>query len=73
MRPSYFMGFYFWLDAIATASLVFEVPSVIEHLSSREYTQYAYVGSSQNFITVASNDVFVDGKAGRVARVRHAT
>ncbi|MEW5318157.1 MAG: hypothetical protein WDW38_009402 [Sanguina aurantia] len=69
VRPSYFMGFYFWLDAIATASLVFEVPSVVEHLSNREYTQYEFVGSTESFITVASNDVFVDGKAGRVARI----
>ena len=28
VRPGYFLGFYFWLDAIATVSLVFEVPSV---------------------------------------------
>ncbi len=27
-KPGYFLGFYFWLDAIATASLFFEVPSV---------------------------------------------
>ena len=28
VRPGYFLGFYFWLDAIATSSLLFEVPSV---------------------------------------------
>jgi hypothetical protein len=25
VKPGYFFGFYFWLDAIATASLFFEV------------------------------------------------
>lgn len=28
VRPYYFLGFYFWLDAIGTSSLIFEVPTV---------------------------------------------
>ncbi len=28
MKPGYFLGFYFWIDAIATSSLFFEVPAV---------------------------------------------
>ena len=28
VRSGYFLGFYFWIDAIATSSLLFEVPSV---------------------------------------------
>jgi hypothetical protein len=29
-KKAYFLGFYFWLDVIATLSLLFEIPQFFE-------------------------------------------
>lgn len=67
-RPGYFLGFYFWLDAIGTSSLVFEVPTVrIKFFGGSEYISVASAGS---FFSNAGNQLYISSKAGRVARVR---
>lgn len=33
-KPDYFLGFYFWLDCIATASLIFDIGFLWDYLQS---------------------------------------
>lgn len=68
MRPGYFLGFYFWLDAIATCSLVFEVPTVrIRFFGGSEYVNLVDQGG---LVDNAGDMLYNSSKAGRVARVR---
>lgn len=64
------MGFFFWVDAIATASLMFEVPAV--------KTIILRIGSSGDalslttrgqFIPEVGQLLFIFGKTARVAKV----
>ncbi|EFJ49622.1 hypothetical protein VOLCADRAFT_89530 [Volvox carteri f. nagariensis] len=67
LRPGYFLGFYFWLDAIGTSSLVFEVPTVrIKFFGGSQYINLADGGS---FFSNAGNQLYISSKAGRVARI----
>ena len=70
MRPGYFLGFYFWLDAIATSSLVFEVPSV-RHKFFSGGSEYINLQNTGGFIDNAGDILYNSSKAGRVARVSH--
>ncbi|KXZ49182.1 hypothetical protein GPECTOR_22g772 [Gonium pectorale] len=65
--PGYFLGFYFWLDAVATSSLVFEVPTVrYRFFGGSAYINLADGGS---FINNAGDQLYISSKAGRVARI----
>ncbi|KAG2495222.1 hypothetical protein HYH03_006828 [Edaphochlamys debaryana] len=67
LRPGYFLGFYFWLDAIATSSLVFEVPTVrIKFFGGSEYIN---LGDRGGFVDNAGDQLYISSKAGRVARI----
>ncbi|GIM03026.1 hypothetical protein Vretimale_7833 [Volvox reticuliferus] len=67
LRPGYFLGFYFWLDAIGTCSLVFEVPTV--RIKFFGGSQYIRLSDSSSFISNAGNQLYISSKAGRVARI----
>ncbi|GIL51039.1 hypothetical protein Vafri_7149 [Volvox africanus] len=67
LRPGYFLGFYFWLDAIGTCSLVFEVPTV--RIKFFGGSQYIKLSDSSSFISNAGNQLYISSKAGRVARI----
>lgn len=67
LRPGYFLGFYFWLDAIATCSLAFEVPTVrLKFFGGSEYINLADRGG---FTDNAGDQLYISSKAARVARV----
>ncbi|KAG2449913.1 hypothetical protein HYH02_000019 [Chlamydomonas schloesseri] len=67
LRPGYFLGFYFWLDAIATCSLTFEVPTVrLKFFGGSEYINLADRGG---FTDNAGDQLYISSKAARVARI----
>jgi hypothetical protein len=71
VRPGYFLGFYFWVDAIATASLFFEVPSVKNSiLQVNSGSGNPELQAQGNFIVETGNLVFIFGKTARIAKVR---
>jgi len=65
VKPKYIFSFYFWLDIIATASLVFDLPQVNEALLSSSGEDQG----EQATLARASRTSRVGTRAGRVARV----
>jgi len=65
VKPGYMFSFYFWLDFIATASLIFDIPAVNEAMldSSNEDT------ADSTTLARAGRTSRVGTRAGRIARV----
>lgn len=63
-KRDFFLGFYFWLDLIATSSLLLDIPSVVETLTGVEETDSTAVDSS----STDSNNVQDSGKLTKASR-----
>lgn len=68
MKPGFFLGFYFWLDAIVMASLFFEVPSVKEDILGMNEV-YPSLQDQTTLFSWAGDRAFIGSKGARVARV----
>lgn len=67
-KRDFFLGFYFWLDLIATSSLLLDIPSVVETLTGVEETDSTAVDSS----STDSNNVQDSGKLTKASRTSRA-
>mmetsp|Transcript_3670 Transcript_3670/g.4918 ORF Transcript_3670/g.4918 Transcript_3670/m.4918 type:complete len:841 (+) Transcript_3670:546-3068(+) len=70
-KAEYFLGFYFWLDLIATLSLLFDIPVIFEALTGvKETDSTADIGvtSSDAGSSNAVKDTSTLARAGRTSR-----
>lgn len=66
-KDEYFMGFYFWLDLISTASLITDIGWIMDQV----YGTGGSAGNAQQAakLAKASRGARIGTKAGRIARV----
>ena len=65
-KKGYFLGFYFWLDAIATLSLIFDIPAFLELLSPVGAGQTSGQGGT---LARAGRSANAGSKLGRILRL----
>ena len=63
----YFMGFYFWLDFVATASMVFDIPQVFDAITASMGDDSD--AASSTTVLKAGRASRAGTKAGRIARL----
>ena len=65
-KRGYFLGFYFWLDAIATLSLLFDIPAIMALLAPVGAGQTSGQGGT---LTRAGRSANAGSKMGRILRL----
>ena len=66
VKEGYFLGFYFWLDLVATASMIFDIGWLWDYINGYGAGTNPARAASR---TKASRGARVGTKAGRVTRV----
>eukprot|EP00210_Caulerpa_lentillifera_P001911 g1838.t1 len=67
-KPEYFLGFYFWLDLLATLSLLGDIPEFVELATGESQNNSGTLGDSTT-LTRASRASRAGTRAGRIARI----
>lgn len=67
-KEDYFLGFYFWLDVVASASLIFDIGWAYDAMLGQQQLT-ASNAKQTNSLARATKGARIGTKAGRIARV----
>jgi hypothetical protein len=67
-KDDYFLGFYFWLDVVASASLIFDIGWLYDAMLGQQQLT-ASNAKQTNTLARATKGARIGTKAGRIARV----
>ena len=68
-KPVYWLSFFFWLDLIATLSLVTDIDPLVEAVSSSEQDGNGSAATDTATLARASRGARIGTRAGRMTRV----